>query len=123
MRWTIAAAIVLAGTAAGRSESRPVSVPPLYDPVFLNIGFVCRWESRCMDRQDDARKRSLKFVRKNNPPSWRVELCNRNAGRHRQRVDWIGFEHCIRNEALTPAPPAPSRTRRTRAQIMAERGR
>ena len=121
MRWTIAAAIMLATTAADASEARPVSIPPLYDPVFLNIGFVCRWESRCMNRQDDARKRSLKFVRKYNPPAWRVELCNRNAGRHRERVDWIGFEHCIRNEALRPAP-APSRTRRTRAQIMAQRG-
>ena len=76
-----------------------------------------------MDRQDDARKRSLKFVQKKNPPSWRVELCNRNAGRHRQRVDWIGFEHCIRNEALSPAPPPAPRTRRTRAPILVERGR
>jgi len=55
-----------------------------------------------MDRQDDAMKRSLKYVRTKHPPTWRVQLCNRNAGRKGQRVDWIGFEHCIRNEALRP---------------------
>ena len=28
------------------------------------------------------------------------QLCNRNAGRGGYRVDWVGFEHCIRNSGL-----------------------
>jgi hypothetical protein len=34
------------------------------------------------------------------PPNWKVQLCNRNASRGRDRVDWIGFERCIRNPKL-----------------------
>ena len=98
---------------SARAEARSNSPPPLYDPVFLNIGFVCRWEARCMDRQDDAMRRSLKFVRTKNPPAWRVQLCNRNAGRKGQRVDWVGFEHCIRNEVLQPQPSGIRRRLRT----------
>jgi hypothetical protein len=71
-----------------------------------------------MDRQDDARKSALKFVRKQNVPAWRIQLCNRNAGRRGDRVDWIGFDHCIRNAALPPPPPS----RRHRTRIIAERG-
>ena len=99
-----AAAMVAAAMGSARAEARANSRPPLYDPVFLNIGFVCRWEARCMDRQDDAMRRALKYVRKKKPPTWRVQLCNKNAGRKGQRVDWIGFEHCIRNEVLRPQP-------------------
>ena len=108
-----AAAIAAAAIGSVPAEARSNSPPPLYDPVFLNLGFVCRWEARCMDRQGDAMRRSLKYVRKNNPPTWRVQQCNRNAGRKGQRVDWIGFEHCIRNEVLRPAP-APRTHRRVR---------
>jgi hypothetical protein len=95
--------------------------PPLYDPVFLNIGFVCRWDARCMDRQDDARKHALKYVRKRGPATWRIQLCNRNAHRRGQRVDWVGFDNCIRNEVLSPPPPAPI-LRKRRPQVIAERG-
>jgi hypothetical protein len=103
MRWTIVAAAVIAVAGSAAAEARANAPPPLYDPVILNVGFVCRWDARCMDRQKDAMKSALKFVRKRNPPVWRIQLCNRNAGRRGQRVDWIGFEHCIRNEALRPA--------------------
>jgi hypothetical protein len=108
MRWTIAiAAVAAAVSGPARADVRSSAPPPLYDPVFLNVGFVCRWEARCMDRQRSAMKRALKFVRKTSPPSWRIHLCNRNAGRNRERVDWVGFDHCIRNEALRPIQPAP----------------
>jgi hypothetical protein len=121
MRTTLAAAalviLVSAALAAGRSRAQP----PLYDPVFLNIGFACHWDRRCMDRQDDARKHALKFVRKKNPPLWRVQQCNRNAGRRGNRVDWIGFNHCIRNSALLISAPQP-RPRKRRSQVIAERG-
>jgi len=113
MRWAfIAAAVIAAATGAVTAQALSNSPPPLYDPVFLNLGFVCRWETRCMDRQDDAMKRSLKYVRTKRPPTWRVQLCNRNAGRKGQRVDWVGFEHCIKNEALRPPPPSQGAHRR-----------
>jgi hypothetical protein len=116
MRWAFAAAAVLAATGSAGADAWSNAPPPLYDPVFLNVGFVCRWEAKCMDRQDDAMKRALKYVRTKHPPTWRVQLCNRNAGRKGQRVDWIGFEHCIRNEALRPLPaPQGARKRRLRA--------
>jgi hypothetical protein len=45
-------------------------------------------------------KHALAYVMKERPPHWRVELCNRNASRGGYRVDWIGYDHCIRNAAL-----------------------
>ncbi len=78
--------------------------PPLMRPAILNIGFVCRWEARCMSRQEQAMNRSLKYVRKYRPPAWKVQLCNRNASRGRLRVDWVGMSNCIRNPRLRPPP-------------------
>ena len=75
-------------------------LPPLRDPVFLNIGFVCQWQERCVERQQRAMKRSLGYVKKYRPATWKIEQCNRNASRRRGRVDWIGFEHCIRNPKI-----------------------
>jgi hypothetical protein len=123
VRWrlsAVAAVLVVGAVAAGAASNAPA---PLYDPVFLNIGFVCRWDARCMDRQDDARKRALKYVRKKGPAAWRVQLCNRNAHRKGQRVDWIGFDNCIRNDVLRPAPAPVQVQRKRRAPIMAERGK
>jgi hypothetical protein len=77
---------------------------PLHDPTALNIGLNCQWQQRCINDQQRAMKRSLKFVRKQQPPVWRVQLCNRNAARQRFRVDWVGFENCIRNATLRPLP-------------------
>lgn len=78
-------------------------LPPLRDPVFLNIGFVCKWQTSCIEKQQRAMKRSLSYVKRWKPPTWKVEQCNRNAGRSRGsgRVDWIGFEHCIKNPKIT----------------------
>ena len=121
MRWAYILGAMLTAADSGAAGARVAAPPPLYDPVLLNRGLVCRWEARCMGKQEDAMKRALKYVRKKNPPSWRVALCNRNASRKGNRVDWIGFDHCIRNDALRPPPPiAPVRKRRT--QILAERG-
>ena len=82
--------------------------PILYDPVSLNIGVNCQWQPRCMSRQHSAMRSALKYVRVQRPPQWRVQLCNRNARRAGNRVDWIGFDHCIRNPVLRPV----NRTRR-----------
>lgn len=111
MKWTLIIALALlawAGSAASTASARP----PLYDPVFLNIGFVCQWNARCMDQQQKAMKGALKYVRKKDPPSWKIHQCNRNASRKRERVDWVGYNHCIRNEALRYVPPPPRSSRR-----------
>lgn len=81
--------------------AEPRGKPPIVNPAILNIGFVCRWQSLCMTRQERAMDRSLRYVRKQKPPAWKVQLCNRNARRAKTRVDWIGFDNCIRNKALT----------------------
>ena len=86
---------------AARVDGRP---PPLSDPVTLNIGINCQWQQQCIKSQTKAMKHSLKYVRQTQPPLWRVQMCNRNAGRQRLRVDWVGFNNCIRNTVLRPIP-------------------
>ena len=93
----VAAALVLAGL----SGSAGAKVPPLRDPVFLNIGFVCQWNDACIDRQKRAMKRATGYTKKYNPPSWKIHLCNRRAVQRRSgRVDWISYNNCIRNPAI-----------------------
>ena len=97
MKWFVfgvAPAAVLAICSA--TSARPL----LHDPVELNIGVTCQWQSHCMFLQRAAMKRSLSYVSTGRPPHWRVQLCNRNAARGGYRVDWIGFNNCIRNAAL-----------------------
>ena len=88
----------------------------LADPVSLNIGLGCQWDSDCIGRQKSAMKKALKYVSKYRPAQWRVEQCNRNAQRGRQRVDWIGYNNCIRKADLRyippPAPPSKGRKKR-----------
>ena len=100
MRWAFVLGIVglcaLAPNAAARA--------PLGDPVALNIGINCQWQQSCMKTQGKAMKRALKYVQQTQPPLWRVQLCNHNAGRQRMRVDWVGFDNCIRNPVLRPLP-------------------
>ena len=94
----LAAAAIVAGIPATANSK----LPPLRDPVFLNIGFVCNWQDGCIRKQQAAMKRSLNYVETRDPPRWKIELCNRNASRNRGkgRVDWIGFNNCIRNPAI-----------------------
>jgi hypothetical protein len=100
MKWAILPVALILMPVAAHARGRP----PLSDPVSLNIGLVCQWQDRCMAAQKKAMKRALNFVRKGQLPSWRVQLCNRNAGRSRYRVDWVGFENCVRNDTLRPLP-------------------
>ena len=88
------------------ARSKP---PPLKNPALLNIGFVCRWQSRCIARQEREMERALRFVRKNHIPAWKIQLCNRNSARNGTRKDWVGFNNCVRNAALRP--PVKSRRR------------
>ena len=100
VKWALPVVIVALSGGAGAVDARP----PLGDPVALNIGISCQWQQQCMKAQTKAMKRSLKYVKKSQPPSWRLQTCNQNAGRNQLRVDWVGFDNCIRNPALQPIP-------------------
>ena len=80
--------------------SADARAPMLNDPVRLNIGYVCGWQVKCIDRQQSAMKKALKYVKRHNPPNWKIQQCNRNASRGRSRVDWIGYYNCIQNPTL-----------------------
>jgi hypothetical protein len=85
----------------GASGSLEARAPPLFrDPVRLNIGYICRWQNACMALQDSAMRKALSYVKRHDPPNWKVQLCNRQAARPRSRVDCIGYNNCIRNSKL-----------------------
>lgn len=93
----VAVALIVAGVGA-RAEAK---LPPLRDPVFLNIGFVCQWQDSCMTKQKKAMKRAVAYTDKADPPTWKIHLCNRRAVQRRSgRVDWISYDNCIRNPRL-----------------------
>jgi hypothetical protein len=107
---------------AGAIGCWPINVrardAPLDSPARLNIGLMCQWNSGCMRRQERAMERGLRYVRKSRPSDSNLRLCDRNSARGGGRVDWIGFNNCIRNSAIRPArqraaksakpPPSPS---------------
>ncbi|MEO6225265.1 MAG: hypothetical protein ABIO80_05380 [Sphingomicrobium sp.] len=113
-------AVLMAAPASASAAPARVAAP-LYDAVALNIGLNCRWQPRCMADQRKAMQRALGFVGSKHPPAWRVQLCNHNASRGRNRVDWIGFNHCIRNTTLAPLPPPPRPAVRHRRRSAVER--
>jgi hypothetical protein len=102
---------ILAAAALATLPAGTVARPILHDPVALNIGINCQWQSRCMAAQRRAMKRSLAYVANYRPARWRVQMCNRNAGRSNSRMDWVGFENCIRNVALRPTAAGVSETK------------
>ena len=83
------------------------AVAPLHDPVILNVGINCQWQRSCERRQLKAMSSAHAFIARSHPPLWRIQLCNRNARRSISRVDWVGFDDCLRNPRL--ARPAPRR--------------
>jgi hypothetical protein len=97
VRWWIW--VLLAGMASPVLASARAGAP-LHNSVTLNIGINCQWRQACIARQQRAMRRALAYVRTKRPPSWKVHLCNRNAARSRYRVDWVGFDNCIRNTRL-----------------------
>ena len=98
MKLIIAAAAAAADIAAMSAVASARGI--LHDPVTLNIGVNCQWQSRCMAMQRGAMRKALHYVANTHPPQWRVQLCNRNASRGGYRIDWVGFDHCVRNAAL-----------------------
>jgi hypothetical protein len=106
--------VIVAAFSVSAAITEARAKPPLHDHATLNIGFVCQWQQRCMAQQSRAMTRALSYVQKQRPPDWRVHLCNRNASRSRSRVDWVGFDNCIRNAALRPTPERPLKKRSRR---------
>lgn len=88
--------------------SAPASGQSTTHPVLRNIGVTCQWQVACMEKQQSAMRNALLFVSRKSPPAWKVQTCNRNASRRKLRVDWVGFNNCIRNPNLRPV----ARTRR-----------
>jgi hypothetical protein len=82
------------------TDAAALGPAPLRDPTTLNIGLNCRWEARCMKLQQKAMNHALTYMWKAKPPTARIHRCNRNARRARSRIDWVGFDHCIRNRAM-----------------------
>ena len=117
MSWKVTLfAVVLCSACAGWAGLWPAAAharaaPPLRNPAVLNIGFVCRWQPRCIRKQESAMGVALRYVQYSRPATWRIQLCNRNASRGGTRVDWIGFNNCIRNPSLRPPPPKRKRRR------------
>jgi len=99
---TMAGRFALAVLTLAASEARAAA--PLYDPVALNIGINCQWQQKCQRRQHKALGDAARFIAAKNPPLWKIHLCNRNARRGQARVDWVGFNACIRNTQLSPPP-------------------
>jgi hypothetical protein len=102
LRLGVGAALLVAAGGWSASAQAANKQPPLRNPAILNIGFVCKWQPRCIDRQEDAMNDALRYVRKKRPAVWKIQQCNRNAGRNGTRVDWVGFNNCIRNASLQP---------------------
>lgn len=100
--WIAAAVAAWMGLSALASEA--CATIPLYDPVVLNIGISCQWQQSCQRQQMKAMLAANRFIAGNNPPIWRIHMCNRNARRSAARADWIGFNACIRNARLTQPP-------------------
>jgi len=99
--------VALAALALVVAADEGRAAAPLYDPVALNIGINCQWQQTCQRQQMKALSNARKFIAKTNPPLWRIHLCNRNASRGQARIDWVGFNGCIRNTKLLPPPPQP----------------
>jgi len=110
MGWKLAVAFALLVS----GEAPGLAVAPLYDAVALNIGVNCQWQQQCMGQQRRAMKDARKFVAKTNPPLWRIHQCNRNAARSSERMDWVGFNNCIRNPGLRFSPPVQRRPTKKR---------
>lgn len=96
-RKALAALALLAWSSSGHA------VAPLHDPVALNVGINCQWKLSCERRQRKAMAAARKFIARSHPPVWRIQMCNRNARRAPTRIDWVGFDNCIRNPRLSPS--------------------
>ncbi len=101
----LAALITLFAAAAAPATAQ--RAPPVH-PVVRNINLVCNSQSSCVQRQWRSMQAAFSFMRAKRLPVWKIEQCNRNAAKQRTRIDWIGFNNCIRNPKVK-APTASGR--------------
>jgi hypothetical protein len=109
--------VLVAALALIASRVEAHGLVPLYDAVTLNIGVSCQWQHNCIADQSRAMKRALKYVQKYQPPPWRIQACNKNASRGSGRMDWVGFDNCVRNAAVRPLPVRPAKKRSRPATV------
>ena len=74
--------------------------PSVVHPVYRNIASICGGQKSCIDRQWRGMQRAFAYMRNKGVPVWKIDVCNRNATRKSRRIDWIGFDNCIRNTKL-----------------------
>jgi hypothetical protein len=117
VKGVLAALLFAAASHAMAAQSRA----PIYDSMRLNIGMNCRWEAKCISVQRKAMNSALSYVKSARPAADRIHMCNRNASRGRNRVDWVGFNNCIRNANLRTRRDANLRTHRV-GQLRAAKG-
>ena len=67
-------------------------------------------------------RRALKYLKQADPSPWQLQLCNHNAARQRLRIDWVGFDNCLRNTVLRPIP-AKTPARASKAPARATRNK
>lgn len=94
----------LVGLALLASSGSGLALAPIHDPVALNVGINCQWHQSCERRQFRAMNDARRYIARAHPPVWRIHMCNRNAARGPSRIDWVGFDNCIRNTGLKPPP-------------------
>lgn len=97
----MAAKFTLALVALIGAASEARAMAPLYDPIVLNIGINCQWQQSCELRQRKAMTHAAQFIAASHPPLWQIHLCNHNSRRGSARVDWVGFNGCVRNSSLS----------------------
>jgi len=97
------ARFALAALALLAAASDAQATAPLYDPVTLNIGINCQWQQTCQRKHLKAMQSAHKYIAAKHPPLWKIHQCNRNARRSSSRIDWVGFNDCIRNTHLSPS--------------------
>ena len=90
---------MLVFAASQAAEARRV---PAIHPVVRNINLLCKSQSACVQRQWRAMQNAFAFMRAKRLPVWKIEQCNLNAAKQRTRIDWIGFNNCIRNPKVRP---------------------
>ena len=93
---------IIAAATAALSCATPLHarIAPVHNPILVKIGLICRWDNGCIGDQLQAMSAALDYVERKSPPTTRIHACNRNASRGRNRVDWIGFNNCIRNKRI-----------------------
>ena len=100
----LALILAMMATVDAAAQRRP---PPVH-PVVRNINSLCKSQDSCVQRQWRGMQAAFAYMRAKRLPVWKIEQCNRNAAKQRSRIDWVGFNNCIRNPKVK-APKATGR--------------